>query len=113
MSKNIAKVCGKEVPYDEGMMPNGRVILPLFNKVLIRKDDAPEKKGVIWIPPTVRDSQPVLSGTIVAVGPDVKYLLPGDYVVFSQYSGSQIKVDGQTYTAMKEEDVHVIIRSIM
>jgi len=100
------------VDYDVKGMPTGRLVLPTFNKVLIKKDEAPEKAGVIWIPPTVRDAHPVLSGTIVATGPEAKMTSPGDYVVFSQYAGSMIKVDGCVYAVMKEEDVHTIIRSV-
>jgi chaperonin GroES len=80
---------------------------------MIRKDDAPEKHGVIWIPPTVRAEQPVLSGTVVACGPDARLVSPEDYVVFSQYAGSNIRVDGNTYVVMKEEDIHVVIRSVL
>jgi chaperonin GroES len=97
--------------YDPSGMPEGRLILPLFDKVMIRKDEAPEKAGVIWIPPTVRADQPVLSGTVVACGPDSKFTSPEDYVVFSQYAGSNIRVDGNTYVVMRENDIHVIIRS--
>lgn len=101
------------VEYTEDLMPEGRVICPLFDKVMIRKDEAPEKHGVIWIPPTVRADQPVLSGTVVACGPDTRFVSPQDYVVFSQYAGSNIRVDGITYVVMKELDVHVIIRSVL
>ena len=99
------------VTYDKSGMPEGRIVLPLFNKVMIRKDEAPEKQGVIWIPPTVRADQPVLSGTVIATGPDTRFTSPGDYVVFSQYAGSMVRVDGNTYVVMKEEDIHTIIRS--
>lgn len=107
-----AKVREKVVSYVKGQMPEGRIICPLFNKVMIKKDEAPEKHGVLFIPPSYRDSQPVLSGTIVACGPETKFLSPGDYVVFSQYAGSMIKVDGTAYAVMKEDDVHVLIRSV-
>jgi chaperonin GroES len=105
-------VRGKVVEYNKSGMPEGRLVLPLFNKVMIRKDEAPERVGVIWVPPTVRADQPVLSGTVVAVGADARYVSPGDYVVFSQYAGSNVRVDGISYVVMKEEDVHVIIRDI-
>lgn len=100
-----------EVNYTKSLMPLNSIILPLFDKVLISRDEAPTKVGAIWLPPNTRDSQAVLSGTIVATGPDTRFLSPGDYVVFSQYAGSQVKVDGMTFTAMKEQDVHIIIRS--
>ncbi len=106
-----ASVREAKVEYTESQMPEGRIVLPLFDKVLIRKDEAPEKQGVIWIPPTVRADQPVMSGTVVAVGPDARLLTPGDYVVFSQYAGANVRVDGNVYTVMKEIDIHTIIRS--
>jgi co-chaperonin GroES (HSP10) len=99
-----------EVSYNPVDMPDKRLVIPLFDKVLISRDEAPHKQGVIWIPPIARDSQPVLSGRVSAVGPETKYTSPGDYVVFSQYAGSQVKVDGITYVAMREQDVHIIIR---
>lgn len=101
-----------QIVYDEDLMPEGRIICPLFDKVMIKRDEAPEKHGVIWIPPSVRADQPVLSGTVVSCGADVRFLSPGDYVVFSQYAGSMISVDNQRYAVMKETDVHVIIRSV-
>jgi len=111
MAKASVRTKEQVVEYVDSGMPDGRLVLPLFNKVMIRKDEAPEKQGVIWIPPTVRADQPVLSGTVVASGPDTRFTSPGDYVVFSQYAGSMVRVDGVVYVVMKEEDVHVIIRS--
>lgn len=102
---------GQTVRYNVDGMPPARIILPLFDKVLIVRDAAPDKTGMIWIPPASKDAQSVLSGTIIATGPETKYLSPGDYVVFSQYAGSQVRVDGITFVAMKEADVHIIIRS--
>ena len=101
------------IEYTESLMPEGRVICPLADKVMIKKDEAPEKHGVIWIPPTVRSDQPVLSGTVVACGPDARFTSPEDYVVFSQYAGSNIRVDGNMYVVMREADIHVIIRSVL
>lgn len=99
------------VNYSEKEMALGRIILPTFDKVLVRKDEAPSKIGVIVIPPSYRDMQKlaVVTGTVVATGPEVEYVTPGMYVVVSQYSGSQVKVDGVEYTVLREQDVHVII----
>jgi chaperonin GroES len=99
------------VSYIASGMPEGRLVLPLFDKVMIRKDESPEKMGVIWIPPTIRADQPVLSGTVISVGPDARFVSPGDYVVFSQYAGSNVRVDGNVYVVMAEKDIHTIIRS--
>jgi chaperonin GroES len=107
-----ATIRDKEVVYGKAGMPKDRVVLPTFDKVLIRRDEAPERIGIVWIPPTVRADQPVLSGTVVATGPLTQYVSPGEYVVFSQYAGSNVKVDGINYIVMREGDVHVIIRSL-
>lgn len=105
-----SKLCGHDVVYQDKAMPEGREVLPLFDKVAIRRDEVPEKQGLIFIPSTARDDRQVLSGKVAATGPEVKYLMPGDYVVFGQYAGSQVKVDGITYVVMKEADVHTVIR---
>jgi len=104
-------VRGSKIEYVKSGMPEGRVVLPTFDKVVIRKDEAPEKVGVIWVPPTVRADQPVLSGTVIATGADTRFVSPGDYVVFSQYAGSMVRVDGNVYVVMLEKDIHTIIRS--
>lgn len=100
-----------KVLLDQALMPSGRTILPTFDKVLVRKDEAPEKVGVIIVPPSYRDQQPVTTGTVVATGPETVYVTPGMYVVVSQYSGSNVKVDGVGYTVLREQDIHVVIES--
>jgi len=103
---------GKEtengVRYTFGLMPEEHLILPTFNKVVVKRDESPKKIGAIWVPEQAREQQP-MSGKVVAVGPEAAYLTPGDDVIFGQYAGSQVKVDRENFTILKDTDVLVIL----
>ena len=86
---------------------------PLHDRVLIKVLDSDEKTaGGIIIPDTAKEKPS--EGEIMAVGPgslntngkrnpiDVKV---GDKVLFSKYSGDEVKIDGQELIIIKEEDV--------
>ena len=93
----------------QDLMPSTKLIFPLFNKILILRDEMDEKIGSLWVPDIARDREKPLSGTVVATGPSAIQLKVYDKVVFGQYSGTQIRVDGSVYVVMKEEDVHVTL----
>ena len=86
---------------------------PLHDRVLIKVLDSEEKtSGGIIIPDTAKEKPQ--EGEVVAVGPgainnegkrntlDVK---EGDKILFSKYSGDEVKIDGQDLIIIKEEDV--------
>jgi chaperonin GroES len=86
---------------------------PLQDRVLIRRIEAEAKTaGGIIIPDTAKEKP--MEGEVVAIGPgarsengtlhplDVK---PGDRVLFGQWSGTEIKLDGEDLIIMKESDV--------
>jgi chaperonin GroES len=54
-----------------------------------------------------------LKGNIVAAGPGIPVepmtVKVGDYVIYGQYSGTEIKLDGATYLIMRESDVYGIV----
>jgi chaperonin GroES len=90
---------------------------PLHDRVLVRRIEAEEKTaGGIIIPDTAKEKPQ--EGEIVAAGPggrneqgqlipiDVK---PGDRVLFSKWSGTEVKIDGQDYLIMKESDLLGVI----
>jgi chaperonin GroES len=87
---------------------------PLADRVLIEPAPAELKtaSGII-IPDTAKEKP--LYGTVVAVGNGKKdepmSLLSGNKVMYGQYSGTEIKVDGKNYLIMKEADVYGIIES--
>ncbi len=90
---------------------------PLHDRVLIRRLETEEKTaGGIIIPDTAKEKP--MEGEVVAVGPGARTedgkLLPmdlkaGDRVLFGKWSGTEVKIDGEEYTIMKESDVMGVI----
>ncbi|MBD3637825.1 MAG: co-chaperone GroES [Crocinitomicaceae bacterium] len=90
------------------------MLKPLADRVLIEPAPAEEKtaSGII-IPDTAKEKP--LQGKVVAVGPGKKdepmTVQAGDSVLYGQYSGTEIKLDGNTYLIMRESDVYGIIKN--
>ena len=95
-------------------------VKPLGDRVLVKRVEEEEEKtsGGIYIPDTAKEKPQ--RGEVVAVGPgrltedgkrlpmDVK---EGDEVLFGKYSGSDIKIDGEEYMIIKEDELYGIITS--
>lgn len=92
-------------------------VRPLHDRVIVKRLEEDEKtKGGIIIPDSAKESP--AEGEIVAVGPgkkdesgkvwpmDVK---KGDKVIFSKYGGTEIKVDGNEFLIMTEDDILGVI----
>jgi len=92
-------------------------IRPLQDRILVKRLLGEEKtKGGIIIPDSAKEKPH--EGEVVAVGNgkvldngtkqplDVK---EGDRVLFSKYSGTEVKIEGEEYTIMREDDILGII----
>ncbi len=85
---------------------------PLADRVLI-EPAAPEEKTAsgLYIPDTAKETP--LTGTIIAAGngkPDEPMTVKvGDKVLFGQYSGTEIKLEGTSYRIMREADIFGIL----
>jgi chaperonin GroES len=90
---------------------------PLGDRIVVKALDREEKtKGGIVLPDTVKE-KPV-EGEVVAVGQgrvldngqrqavDVKV---GDRVIYSKYSGTEVKLDGEEYLVLSERDVLAVV----
>ena len=92
---------------------------PLHDRVLIKVLDSEEKtSGGIIIPDTAKEKPQ--EGEVVAIGPGAKNedgkLTPmdvknGDIVLFGEWSGTEVKIDGKEYSIMKESDIMGITKS--
>jgi chaperonin GroES len=88
-------------------------VRPLHDRILVRRMAEEEKtQGGIIIPDTAKEKPQ--RGEIVATGKgrvteDGKTLplevRVGDKVLFSKYSGTELKLDGKEYLMIREEDV--------
>ena len=94
-------------------------VRPLHDRVLVKRFGEEEKsKGGIIIPDTAKEKP--AQGEVVAVGQgrtaedgkirplDVK---KGDRVLFGKYAGTEIKIDGDEFLMMREEDILGILNS--
>ncbi len=92
------------------------VLKPLADRVVIKPIQAEEKtKGGIVLPDTAKDKPQ--EGEVVAVGPgrildNGTRLTPevkvGDRVIYSKYSGSEVKIDGEEHLVVREQDILAI-----
>ncbi len=88
-------------------------IKPLSDRVLIKRLDAAETTpGGIVLPDTAKEKPQ--RGEVIAVGcgkrleDGTRHTLsvkPGDVVLFGKYAGTEIKVDGNKHTIMKESEL--------
>jgi chaperonin GroES len=88
-------------------------VRPLHDRIIIQRlEEGEQKVGGIIIPDTAKEKPQ--QGQVIAAGagkvrddgtrqrPDVK---AGDLILFGKYSGQEIKLDGEDYLIMREEDV--------
>jgi chaperonin GroES len=68
-----------------------RGFVPLADRVVIRKTSRKETAGGIALPETTK-KRPT-TGTVVAIGPDVKNLSVGDVALFMEYAGVDIDTE--------------------
>jgi chaperonin GroES len=90
---------------------------PLHDRILVQRiEEGEQKVGGIIIPDSAKEKPQ--QGKVVAVGSgkvkddggriqlDVK---AGDHILFGKYSGQEIKLDGEEYLIMREEEVLAIL----
>jgi len=87
-------------------------VKPLADRVIIEPAPAEEKTaGGIIIPDTAKEKPK--KGKIIAAGNGKKdeplTVKAGDTVLYGQYSGTEIKIDGGDYLIMRESDIFAIV----
>ncbi len=94
------------------------LIRPLHDKILVKRDEAETKtESGIYLPETSKDKPK--TGTVEAVGDgalntDTGERIPltvkkGDRVIFSSYSGTEVKLNEQELLIMSEDDILAVI----
>jgi chaperonin GroES len=92
-------------------------VKPLADRLLVKRvDEVETKKSGIIIPDTAKEKP--LQGEVVAVGPgrmtedgkritmDVK---KGDKILIGKYSGTEVKIEGDEFVILREDDVLAIV----
>jgi chaperonin GroES len=92
-------------------------IRPLNDRIIVRRtEDQEQMRGGLYIPDTAKEKPQ--EGEVIAVGNgklldngtriaiDIK---AGDKVLFGKYAGTEIKLDGEEYLILREDDVLGVI----
>jgi chaperonin GroES len=89
-------------------------IRPLYDRIVVKRIEAGDEKtsGGLIIPDTAKEKPQ--EGEVVAVGKGKRLedgkvisldVQIGDRILFGKYSGSEIKLDGNEYLIMREDEV--------
>lgn len=88
---------------------------PLGDRVIIKKIEAEEKtKSGIVLPSSAKEEPNMAE--VMAIGEGIlndekkkDQVKVGDTVIFSQYAGTEVKVDGEEYTILKLNDILAVV----
>ena len=90
---------------------------PLNDRVLVKRLESEERTASgLYIPDTAKEKPS--KGEVVAVGPgkhaDDGKLVPmavkvGDMVLFNKYAGTEVKIEKQEYTIVRQSDILAIL----
>ena len=84
---------------------------PLSDNVLLKGIEEEKTSGGLILA-TATKEKPVVS-SVVAVGPGTEEhpmtVAPGQKVIVSKYAGTEIKLDGETYSIVKISDILAIV----
>ncbi len=92
-------------------------IRPLNDRIIVRRtEDQEQMRGGLYIPDTAKEKPQ--EGEVIAVGNGKLLdngtriaidLKAGDKVLFGKYSGTEIKLDGEEYLILREDDILGVI----
>jgi chaperonin GroES len=95
-------------------------VRPLRDRVLVKRVEQTEQRiGGIIIPDTAKEKP--LQAKVVAVGNgrvnDEGKVLPldvkaGDYVLVGKYAGNEIKLDGEEFVILREEEILGVVEGV-
>ncbi|MBW1974835.1 MAG: co-chaperone GroES [Deltaproteobacteria bacterium] len=92
---------------------------PLHDRVIVQRiEEEAKTPGGIIIPDTAKEKPQ--QGKIIAVGNgkilDDGKVIPltvkeGDHILFSKYAGTEVKIQGEEYLIMREDDILAIVEN--
>lgn len=84
-------------------------IRPLGDKIVaIKPQTKPQTASGIYLPDSAQEKSVAVQ--VVAVGPEVKAIKKDDFIVYKDYSSTELKLNHRDYLIIKEEDVLAIVK---
>jgi chaperonin GroES len=92
-------------------------IRPLHDRVIVKRlEDTETKMGMLFIPDSAKEKphqgevKAVGTGRLSEKGERVKMeVKPGDRILFGKYGGSEVKVDGEEWLILREDEILGVI----
>ncbi|MCC6871343.1 MAG: co-chaperone GroES [Candidatus Fermentibacter sp.] len=95
-------------------------VRPMFDRVLVKREEPQEVlKGGIVLPDTAKEKP--LESTVITVGGGRRnetgdgFLTPmvkaGNHVLIGKYSGTEVKIDGEEYVIVREDDILAVVEA--
>ncbi len=92
-------------------------IRPLHDRVIVKRiEDTETKRGSLFIPDSAKEKPQ--QGEVKAVGTGrlsekgervAMEVKPGDRILFGKYGGSEVKVDGEEWLILREDEILGVI----
>jgi chaperonin GroES len=85
----------------------------LNDRILVRIAQEGERRssGGILIPATAEMKKRLIWAEVVAAGPNVRAMEPGDQVLFSPEDRYEVEVGGEVYIILRERAIHAVAAS--
>jgi chaperonin GroES len=84
-------------------MLNDRILVDMD-----RQDGERRSSGGILIPATAQVGKRLAWAEVIAIGPNVRTMEPGDHVLFNPEDRYEVEVRGDDYIILRERDVHAV-----
>ena len=95
-------------------------IRPLNDRIIVRRlEEQEQMRGGLYIPDTAKEKPQ--EGEVLAVGagkvtPETGQRIPidlkvGDRILFGKYAGNEIKLDGEEYLILREDDILGVVET--
>lgn len=87
------------------------MIKAIKNRIFLKKDEYPEKIGLLYVPKLEGQYAPPYSGTIISVGSEIDDIdyQEGTRVLFHDLAGTEFEIDGEKIFSIRENDVLAIV----
>jgi chaperonin GroES len=96
---------------DTAIVPTKQAIEMLTDRVLVqipRADGERKSRAGILIPATAQVARRLTWAEVVATGPHVRSIKPGDQVLFNPEDRYEVEVQGEDYLILRERDIHAM-----
>lgn len=87
------------------------MINAIKNRIFLKKDEYPEKMGLIYVPKLEGQYAPPYSGHVISVGQDIvdTDIVVGSRLLFHDLAGVEFTVDNEKIFSIREHDVVAVL----